>query len=376
MPSPVILNDFRGFNMTVKVTVLSAVYGIPERILREALDCFRRQSCKDAEFLLVNDKSPDNYTCKVLEEYAAVDSRFRIVNNVENKGLAASTNIGIEQGRGKYFCRIDPDDLVPDNYLEIMTEVMDFYDADMVTCGITDFKDGEKFDFQNNISSKRYLKLKRPLKMRKMLRQKFICRMFKMETIGDLRFDERLLRGDDLMFIHLYLQRCRKCVTIDFPGYFYRHGRIFAEGEQSSAPVSMNRIPPHFYHEPRLTIGAFAQAFEQAASADERKFFSYMVMRRYMRTAFWFRRFGEKMYGELAEQLDEYFRTVVEPIAEDVHPVIAKMMRKLFCAKKIDKKFFMKLQFLRLFFELRCFGYYIVGCFRAASLKMRHIIGS
>ena len=95
-----------------------------------------------------------------------------------------------------------------------------------------------------------------------------------------------------------------------------------------------------------------------------------------MRTAFWFRRFGEKMYGELAEQLDEYFRTVVEPIAEDVHPVIAKMMRKLFCAKKIDKKFFMKLQFLRLFFELRCFDYYIVGCFRAASLKMRHIIGS
>ena len=42
MPSPVILNDFRGFNMTVKVTVLSAVYGIPERILREALEHLER----------------------------------------------------------------------------------------------------------------------------------------------------------------------------------------------------------------------------------------------------------------------------------------------------------------------------------------------
>lgn len=360
--------------MAVKVTVLSAVYGIPERILREALDCFVRQTCTEAEFILVNDKSPDAYTSKVLQEYAARDERFKIVDNVENKGLAAATNQGLELGQGEYFCRIDPDDLVPDNYLEVMTKVMDFYEADMVTCAITDFKDGQNIDFQNNIAADRYLKLKRPLKKRKMMRQKFICRMFRRSTVGDLRFDERLLRGDDLMFIHLYLQKCGKCAEIDFPGYFYRHGRIFAPNEQAAA-CNPKRIPPHFYHEPRLTIDAFAAAFNAAQSSDERKFFSYMVLRRYMRTAFWLRGFGETMYDKIACQLDEYFRSTVEKIAFEMYPVTARLMRKLFCRKEINKSFFFNLQMLRLFFELRHIDYYFSAFFRAVRLKMHHVIG-
>ena len=360
--------------MSVKVTVLSAVYGIPERILREALDCFVRQSCRDAEFILVNDKSPDGYTVKVLNEYAAKDSRFKVVDNVENKGLAAVTNQGIELGQGKYFCRIDPDDLVPDNYLEVMTDVMDFYDADMVTCAITDFKDGEKIAFQNTFSAERYLHLSRPLKKRQMLRQKFICRMFKRETIGDLRFDERLLRGDDLMFIHLYLLRCTKCVEIDFPGYFYRHGRIFAPGEKA-AECNANRIPPHFYHEPKLTINAFAGAFHSAVNNDERRFFAYMVIRRYMRTAFWLRGFGEPMYDALAAQFDEYFNSTVKQVAFESYPLFARMMRKLFCRKKINKSFFSFIQILRLIFELRNIDYYIIGFVRAVKLKCCHAVG-
>ena len=359
--------------MPLKVSVVVAVYAIPQRILRESLDCLLRQSCQEAEFILVNDKSPDNYTLGVLEEYAAKDKRFRVINNVENRGLAAVTNIGIEEASGKYFCRIDPDDLVPDNYLETLAAVMDHYDADMVTCAIRDFKDGENIAFQNNIKAERYLK-NANIGERKLFRQKFICRLFKREVIGDLRFDENLLRAEDLIFIHQYLVRCKRCVEIDFPGYFYRHGRMCTEQETAMFSAVPRRLPKHFYEEPRITVDAFRDLYGECKTPDERFFVTYMLVRRFMRTVFWNRKGMQYYYEELCRIQNEHFAESVLPTVDKVLPLFAKMLKGLFPAKEMNKLFFFRLQLLRFLFEMRYAGYHMRRIADRIMLKIKHVV--
>ncbi len=361
--------------MSEKVSVLFAVYGIPQRILREGLDCLLRQTYKNAEFLLINDQSPDDYTVGILEEYAAKDSRFRIITNAENMGLAGVRNVSIEESTGKYFTMFDPDDLIPDNYLEIMCGVMEYYDADMVTCDIREFHDGETVEFQNNLKIDRYLTLARPLATRKLFRQKFVCRIFKLETIGDLRFERLLSRGSDLLFIHQYLIRCKRTVDIDFPGYFYRIGRIFAENEKKVPARNNRNIPQHFYGMTRITIDGFAKLFETCKTDAERSFVSYMVIRRYMRSAFGFRKMDAAVYVELYENLRTHYTGVVQEVALNSHKVFEKMMSRIFADNKMCRGFFFRVQILRLLFELRYIGYHISKTFAKFQLKLKHVRG-
>lgn len=76
--------------------------------LREALDSILQQTFTDFEVLLYNDGSTDN-TREILDSYG--DSRLRIVNSAENKGLIYWLNEGVANARGKYIARMDGDDI-------------------------------------------------------------------------------------------------------------------------------------------------------------------------------------------------------------------------------------------------------------------------
>lgn len=361
--------------MAVNVSVLFAVYGIPKRILLEGLECLRRQTYKDAEFLLVNDQSPDDFTAGILDKYAAEDSRFRVITNAENMGLAGVRNLSIEASTGKYYTMFDPDDLIPDNYLEIMCGVMDYYDADMVTCAIREFKDGENVNFQNDIKIDRYLTLPRPLQTRKIFRQKFICRIFKRDVIGDLRFERLLSRGSDLLFIHQYLMRCERTVDIDFAGYFYRIGRIFAADEQKIPARNKNNKPKHFYGTTRIMIDGFANLFESCKTDAERSFAAYMTVRRFMRSAFGFRKLKSEQYDDLRDNLAAHYQETVSSVAEKMYPWFRKKLDKTFLKIEINKSFFFKIQLLRILFELRHLEYHISKTCAKITLNIKHVRG-
>ncbi|MGN0794267.1 MAG: glycosyltransferase [Aristaeellaceae bacterium] len=96
--------------MAVRLSVVVPVYGT-EKYLRKCLDSLAEQTMKDAEFILVDDASPD---CAggIMEEYAARDSRFRICRHTENRGLFAARLTGVEAARGDYIAFLDSDDYV------------------------------------------------------------------------------------------------------------------------------------------------------------------------------------------------------------------------------------------------------------------------
>ena len=121
----------------IKVTIAIPVYKV-EKYLRQCLDSVTCQSLKEIEVICVDDASPDACPA-ILDEYAAKDSRVRVIHLEENRGQGYGRNLGIEHGRGKYIYFLDSDDeITPDAMEELYnraeSEDLDgiFFDSQVV----------------------------------------------------------------------------------------------------------------------------------------------------------------------------------------------------------------------------------------------------
>lgn len=75
----------------------------------------KNQTCKDFEWLIVDDGSTDN-TCELVREYIKEERKFPInYYKKENGGKPRAINYGIKLAKGKYFLMIDSDDYLVDN---------------------------------------------------------------------------------------------------------------------------------------------------------------------------------------------------------------------------------------------------------------------
>lgn len=94
----------------IKVSVIVPVYKIDEKYLRKCLQCLIDQTEIDAEFLVIDDGSPDNCG-EIIDEYAKIDSRIRPVHT-ENFGVSNARNTGLDMASGEYIIFVDGDDYV------------------------------------------------------------------------------------------------------------------------------------------------------------------------------------------------------------------------------------------------------------------------
>ena len=98
------------------ISVIIPVYNV-EKYLRRCLDSVLNQTFQDWEAICVNDGSPDG-SAVILSEYAARDSRFKIVTK-ENGGLSDARNAGMAVATGEYVLYLDSDDFIHPQTLEI-----------------------------------------------------------------------------------------------------------------------------------------------------------------------------------------------------------------------------------------------------------------
>lgn len=80
-----------------------------------ALRSVQRQSCVDWELILIDDGSTDA-TLDVARSFAA-DQRIRLLPKTRSRGLAHRLNQAVDLARGRYFARMDGDDVCfPDRF--------------------------------------------------------------------------------------------------------------------------------------------------------------------------------------------------------------------------------------------------------------------
>lgn len=102
-----------------RVSVCMSMYNA-SKFLRECIDSVLYQTFKDFEFIIVDDGSTDDSVDVVLSYH---DDRIRLIRN--NHDYIGSLNLLFEEARGKYIARMDADDIMVSNRLEIQTAYME-----------------------------------------------------------------------------------------------------------------------------------------------------------------------------------------------------------------------------------------------------------
>lgn len=116
-----------------KVSVVLPVYNVAA-YLPKCLDSLLNQTLQDIEIICVNDCSPDN-SLQILQQYAAKDSRVKIINQT-NTGPGIARNNGIKAATGEYVGFVDPDDWADKEMYEKMYAAAVKHNADIVECGV------------------------------------------------------------------------------------------------------------------------------------------------------------------------------------------------------------------------------------------------
>lgn len=96
------------------LSVIIPVYNT-EKHLKRCLDSVAGQSYDNLEIVVVDDCSTDS-SPQILEEYAAKDSRIKILRHNVNSGLFQARLTGMEAATGDYFAFLDSDDYISLDY--------------------------------------------------------------------------------------------------------------------------------------------------------------------------------------------------------------------------------------------------------------------
>lgn len=92
------------------------------KYIKEAIESVLAQTYENFELLIIEDCSTDN-SVKYIKEYQ--DSRIRLIINETNRGVAYSTNRGIELAKGKYIALLDDDDIATQDRLKLQVEYLE-----------------------------------------------------------------------------------------------------------------------------------------------------------------------------------------------------------------------------------------------------------
>ncbi len=106
--------------------------------LAQALRSLLYQTYEDWELILMDDGSVDN-TLSVAKSY--VDPRIRLIHDGINRGLPARLNQAIDLAQGKFFARMDADDIAwPDRLRRQVNFLLEQPEVDLVGAGALVFE--------------------------------------------------------------------------------------------------------------------------------------------------------------------------------------------------------------------------------------------
>ena len=202
------------------ISVIIPVYKV-EKYLEKCVDSVINQTYDNLEIILVDDGSPDNCP-KMCDEYAKKDKRIKVIHK-ENGGVGSARNKGIEKSTGEYITFVDSDDWLEKNFIQEMLFIINKYKVDYVTCGYYRVYENKKEIINGNleeivIDSKEYVN--------KLLNVQngygFVhMKLIKKTKISNLRFEEKLVVGEDALFNIQLCKNIEKIVIYNKPLYNY-----------------------------------------------------------------------------------------------------------------------------------------------------------
>ncbi|SVC80175.1 uncharacterized protein METZ01_LOCUS333029, partial [marine metagenome] len=103
----------------VSIYITNYNYG---EYLQEAVESVLAQSFQDFELIIIDDGSTDG-SGAIISNYKDVSKIICICQ--ENRGLVHSSNVALKLSRGKYIMRLDADDFLAPQALEILVSELE-----------------------------------------------------------------------------------------------------------------------------------------------------------------------------------------------------------------------------------------------------------
>ena len=195
------------------ISVLMLTYN-REALVGRAIESILAQTYRDFEFIIVDNGSTDR-SGAVAEEYAARDSRIRVIHRARGN-IGAGRNTALDAARGEYLTFPGDDDWAEPGVLAFRLELLEESAADVAICGAT----GREFDEKKVMSAEEALI---ELMWRKKYNMAFPTKLFRRELMEHLRFPEDGAY-DDIALMYRLLAEAKRVAYHGLPKYtFYRH---------------------------------------------------------------------------------------------------------------------------------------------------------
>lgn len=107
------------------ISVLMPTYNTPDEWLRRAIESVREQLYPYWELCIADDASTTPRVRKVLEEYARLDPRIRVVFREINGHISAASNTALGIATGDFLALLDHDDELPKHALYMVALALD-----------------------------------------------------------------------------------------------------------------------------------------------------------------------------------------------------------------------------------------------------------
>lgn len=214
----------------MKFSIIVPCYNLAPWI-QQCLDSVASQDFKDWECVVIDDESTDD-SGQILDEYAKMDSRFKIIHQ-KNVGEGGARNTGLSVAKGEWIFFLDGDDLMLPHALAQLVECIS-KDDKLIRFKYTAFEDGTCPNIQRDkvSCSSRLVNLSKEIRMEDFFAYVW-QHVYRRSITGGLQF-KRYIRGCDRVYLSdVLLQRVDTVKVVDFTCYGYR----------KRAGSAMNSIP-------------------------------------------------------------------------------------------------------------------------------------
>ena len=203
------------------------------------------QSYLNWELILIDDGSLDK-TYSKCSEWKTNNSRIKLVKK-KNQGPSSARNYGIENSKGDYLVFLDSDDFLDSDYLELLSKKIHSENIDTIFCGYKAIYENGKLaetiipEYEKSIYAQNeikdiisrfigysmedfYSKLNGDYRKKREFSSVWrFCYSTKIIHDNNIRFDESVGFGEDIIFNSLYLAFSKKLMISNITAYNYQY---------------------------------------------------------------------------------------------------------------------------------------------------------
>lgn len=226
------------------ISIIVPVYN-GQDYLENGIKSLQAQTYPQKEIIIVNDGSTD-HTGDVCRKLAQKYDNIQVLS-LNDEGVSAARNAGINKANGKYLMFADADDRLHPQMLQTLYDTLMSTGSDVAGCGFFSWTKEE--EWENGIR----LKIDKNDKLHIFQRGEFLkeiaegrdtrcwAKLYKRSVIDQHRFRKGLSIGEDMLFLLDILPDIVKMSSIDFKGYGYYQNPAGAM-KRKFTPAYMDQI--------------------------------------------------------------------------------------------------------------------------------------